>query len=264
MAKPLAGGDINEVFLLSSEKERYVLKLNSAKRFPGMFSAEGKGLELLAATKTFRIPKVKKIGEIDDTAYLLMEYILPGPSDQGFWEQFGKNLALLHQNTNEYFGLTHDNYIGSLHQSNQPHQSGIDFFLKERLLPQLEMAQGQGFQFQQWDVAIKNMADAIPDEKASLIHGDLWNGNYFTDHKGHAVLIDPAVCFAHREMDIAMMQLFGGFPNRVFEVYESIFPMLQGWKNRLDIWQLYYLLVHFNLFGSGYYNQVKSIIDRYS
>ncbi len=260
----LFGGDINEVYRLSGPEKDWVVKINDAATYPGMFEAELRGLELLESTKTFRVPKVIGNGEIENKSYLLIKFIEQGNPGPTFWESFGISLARLHQNTSETFGLDHSNYIGSLPQPNGNHSSAKDFYIHERLRPQFEMAERRGFRFEALERFLLNIENEIPVEGPSLIHGDLWNGNYLVDHNGAPVLIDPAVSFAPREMDFAMMHLFGGFPPVVFESYESIFPMLQGWKNRLDIWQLYYLLVHLNLFGSGYLSQVRAIVNRYS
>ncbi|NND63902.1 MAG: phosphotransferase [Flavobacteriaceae bacterium] len=260
----LTGGDINEVYLLKCSERDLVVKLNNAELYPGMFEAEAKGLKSLAQTDTFRIPKVIGTGEVEQSSYLLLEYIAVGSKKEDFWFSFGSNLARLHQKTRERFGYDIDNYIGSLPQRNGEGESASEFYIAERLLPQFKIARDSGFRFEPLEPFLSNISEEIPKEPPALIHGDLWNGNYLVDEAGDAVLIDPAVAFAPREMDAGMMHLFGGFPPSVWEGYESIFPMLQGWKNRLPIWQLYYLLVHLNLFGSGYLPQVKSIIRQYS
>ncbi|MCR9181418.1 MAG: fructosamine kinase family protein [Flavobacteriaceae bacterium] len=263
--KPLHGGDINEVFYLETDKGLFVLKRNLANRFPAMFEKEANGLRLLAKTHTFKIPDTIAQGEIDNHSYLLLEYISPGEKSTLFWETFGDQLARLHQNTAPFFGLDHDNYIGSLEQYNGCNiQNAAQFYIEKRLEPQLEWATKKGFTFKNLSSFYKNCANEIPNEPPALIHGDLWNGNYLVDKTGNPCLIDPAVCFASREMDLAMMQLFGGFPEKVFTIYNNNFPLENNWKNRLDLWQLYYLLVHLNLFGSGYYNQVNTIIKKYS
>ncbi len=263
--KALHGGDINEVFQLETDKGLFVLKCNQANRFPGMFEKEAKGLQILAETHTFTIPEIIAQGETEDLSYLLMEYISPAEKSKSFWETFGNQLAELHQNTAPQFGLDHDNYIGSLEQYNVCDiQNAPQFYIEKRLAPQFALATEKGFQFKNLPAFYKNASDQIPDEKPALIHGDLWNGNYLVDKTENPCLIDPAVSFASREMDIAMMHLFSGFPERTFETYNEIFPLETGWNNRLDLWQLYYMLVHLNLFGSGYYNQANIIIKKYS
>jgi fructosamine-3-kinase len=140
----------------------------------------------------------------------------------------------------------------------------VEFYISQRLEPQLKLAFEGGFKFGNLKGFFKNISEEIPEESPSLIHGDLWSGNFLVAHNGDPALIDPAVAFAPREMDLAMMKLFGGFSEEVFMTYNSIFPLCEGWKERTAIWQLYYLLVHLNLFGSGYWSQVKFILKRYS
>lgn len=263
--KPLHGGDIKEVFLVETNQGKFVLKINRANQFPGMFEAEAKGLKLLKNSQTFKIPEVINVGKTERHSYLVLEYISPGNRSPEFDKNFGVSLAKLHQNTAPNFGLDHDNYIGSLPQKNDgKYTTSADFYIKKRLIPQLQLATKKGFDFQNLDTFFKNIQNEIPDEPPALIHGDLWNGNYLADASGNPCLIDPAVCFASREMDLAMMQLFGGFADEVFYAYSEAFPLEKNWKSRTDLWQLYYLLVHLNLFGSGYYNSVNTILKKYS
>ena len=261
---PLAGGDINAVYLLKCDPNSYVIKLNSDLKFPGMFKAEAKGLEVLRNSKSFRVPEVLGYGEIQGRSYLIIDYIDLGIPDNDFWMRFAENLAVLHQTSSLSFGLDHDNYIGSLVQYNKSEKTASNFYIHQRLEPQLKMAYKQGFRLTETESFFKNISEEIPQEEPSLVHGDLWNGNYLVSNLGEAVLIDPAVAFAPREMDIAMMHLFGGFNESLFQEYNEIFPLAPGWHERIPIWQLYYLLVHLNLFGSGYLSQVQSIIKKFS
>ncbi|MCG2419501.1 fructosamine kinase family protein [Aequorivita sp. F47161] len=262
--KPLFGGDINQVFLLKCAEGNFVAKINNVSKFPGMFAAEAKGLSLLKSSKSFKIPEILGIGTIENSSYLLMEYMPTGQPNKDFWKVFAENLASLHKTTNDNFGLDHDNYIGSLPQQNDWCNAASEFYITQRLEPQFKMAADKGFHFKKLDVFFKNISEEIPNEPPSLIHGDLWNGNSIISEIGEAVLIDPAVAFAPREMDIAMMNLFGGFSEEVFSNYNAVFPLSKGWKQRIPLWQLYYLLVHLNLFGSGYLQQVQSNISKYS
>lgn len=263
-SKQLSGGDINQVFKLKCSEGDVVVKINDALKYPEMFSAEAKGLKLLKTSDSFKIPEIIDNGRIENVSYLLLEYISSGRSNSNFWEVFGENLASLHKTTQKEFGLTHDNYIGSLPQKNNSCVLASEFYISQRLEPQFKIASENGFQFKNLHIFFKNISNAIPKESPSLIHGDLWSGNYIISENGEAVLIDPAVAFAPREMDLAMMMLFGGFPNEVFDVYNSIFKIESGWRERISLWQLYYLLVHLNLFGMGYLGKVKSIVSKYS
>lgn len=259
----LSGGDINEVFLIESKTEKFVVKLNNAEQFPGMFEAEQNGLKKLLQPGAIDIPKPIKTGYIDSYSYLILEYKSQSSKSPDFWKIFGEQLALLHQNTSPQFGLETSNYIGSLPQYNDNRSSAGDFYIEMRLQPQIEQAKKNGFPLNIPAQFYKNCERTIPDESASLIHGDLWNGNFLVNSMGHPCLIDPAVAYASREMDLGMMKLFGGFSDELFDTYQEIFPLENGWKDRLDLWQLYYLLVHLNIFGAGYKQQVISIIEKY-
>ncbi len=263
-ASPLSGGDINAVFLLKCTSEDYVLKLNSADQFPGMFEAEAKGLRLLANSDSFTIPKVMGHGSSAGASYLLLEYIPSGAPQQGLWYEFSRQLASLHQTTSPRFGLDHSNYIGSLKQQNNWQEDAAQFYICERLEPQFAMARERGFHFSNLNSFYKNISEEISKEAPALIHGDLWNGNFLISSTRGPVLIDPAVAFAPREMDLAMMSLFGGFPSEVITSYNEIFPLAENWQDRISLWQLYYLLVHLNLFGASYLARVTHILKSYT
>ena len=260
----LTGGSINQVFLLTTSAGQKVLKVNVAERFPRMFEAEKEGLEALQKSKTIDVPEVLSLGQIDSTAYLLLEHIPEGRETSSFWSLFAENLAGLHKVSAKHFGFDSDNYIGSLPQYNSKEYSASDFYIKQRLEPQFKMASEGGFSFDGLDTIYKNIASEIPKEPPSLIHGDLWSGNYLINEQGLPCLIDPAVCYSPREMDLAMMKLFGGFSDEVFRQYEELFPLEPGFQQRIPLWQLYYLLVHLNIFGGSYLSRVQVILKSYS
>lgn len=263
-AKALSGGSINEVFLLETDVGKRIIKINAASKFPNMFQAEKTGLESLENANTLDVPKFFSVGEIGKTAYLLMEYKPEGNPVPGFWENFAEGLAKLHRNSNSHFGFSASNYIGSLPQYNGKESAAAEFYTNQRLEPQFKMASENGFSFKNLDKVFQNISQEIPDESPALIHGDLWSGNYLVNEKGLPCLIDPAVCYGPREMDLAMMKLFGGFSTEVFTKYHENFPLEPGFEKRIPLWQLYYLLVHLNIFGSGYFSQVGSIVKKYS
>lgn len=260
----LAGGSINQVYLLNSSSKKMVVKINDRHKFPGMFAAEKEGLEELRERQTFDAPEVLGIGETGAAAYLLLEYKEERSQKRHFWSSFARQLAALHKNSRDTFGFKTDNYIGSLPQFNNPRETASDFYILERLEPQVAMASKRGFSFGNLDRFYHNISEEIPNEPPALIHGDLWNGNFITNEMGLPCLIDPAVSYAPREMDLAMMKLFGGFPEKVFAEYNEIFPQENGFNERLPVWQLYYLLVHLNIFGSSYLPKVKRIFNRFS
>jgi len=265
--KAIGGGCINEAYTLITSESKYFIKYNSVSAFPSMFEKEASGLKILADTNTIAVPHVIGTGESGKYAWLLLQNIESNLAGRNFWNEFGTNLAELHRNTNDYFGLDHDNYIGSLVQSNKFHPDFFSFFISERIEPQLKEARNKG-SFSQSDVRyfdslFKLLHNIIPAEKPSLVHGDLWNGNYMVNTLGSPCLIDPAVYFGHREADIAMTQLFGGFQPEFYYAYNGAWPMEKDWQKRMDIFNLYPLLVHVNLFGGGYSSQVLRIIRQF-
>ena len=260
---PVSGGCINDCYKLETQKSNYFVKLNDTINF---FEEENKGLDLLRSTKTFFIPKVYEFGVFESSNFLLMEWIKEKNKSDNFWNFFAKNLSELHSTTNDIFGLDHDNYIGSLKQSNTYYYDGVEFFINTRLVPQLEKLNSLNNSsfFKKFDVLFNLLNEIIPVYQPSLLHGDLWSGNFLIDHNGHACIIDPAVYYGNREADIAMTKLFGGFSEEFYSNYNDYLPMLNGWQERMPIWNLYPLLVHANLFGSSYLNQINSILNKYN
>jgi len=264
---PVHGGDINHAFQVRTQGNSYFVKYNHAGCFPGMFRAEALGLKLLSKPGAPCVPEVIAYGESGKYSWLLLNYIAQGNYGINFWDDFGFALAQLHKNSQEKFGLEHDNYIGSLAQSNKYHTSWPEFFVKERLVKQFEMARNKGLidsgLMRSFENLLKAIPSIFPSEPPALLHGDLWSGNFMCDAHGKPCIIDPAVYYGFREMDIAMSKLFGGFASRFYESYNEAFPMAPGWQQRLDICNLYPLLVHVNLFGGSYLGSVKAIAEKF-
>ncbi|MDZ7742918.1 MAG: fructosamine kinase family protein [Bacteroidota bacterium] len=261
----LSGGDINEAYRIETDAGYFFVKLNSASRFPGMFEKEARGLSLLAKPAVIPVPEVILHGEANDDSFLILQNIESGSRASGFWDEFGKNLAKLHRNHAEAFGLKHDNYIGSLPQYNHQHPDWSSFFIEERLQRQLKMAVDAGRVDRSFNRAFDRlflrMQEIFPEEPPALLHGDLWNGNFMVNEKGKACIIDPAVYYGHREMDLGMSKLFGGFASEFYHAYNDEFPLEKGWEKRVDICNLYPLMVHVNLFGGAYAASVKNILN---
>lgn len=262
---PVGGGDINEAFKITSGTGSYFLKLNTVDWAADMFLAEKKGLELLSQSGIL-VPKPISVFNYENGAGLIMEWMETGGRSQSAWEAFGISLAKLHQCTSEQFGLDHDNYIGRLPQQNTIKDHWIDFYALFRLEFQIKMAIDSGLMkrksIQLYESAIMQFEKGLPKIEASLLHGDLWSGNLMFNQLKAPVFIDPAVYYGHREMDIAMMKLFGGFSTG-FDVYQDIYPLDAGWEERLQFYQLYYLLVHVNLFGGSYISSSMRILEYY-
>ena len=267
-SRPLSGGDNNDAFLIETAEGPFFLKTNRRPAALEMFKSEQKSLHLLQTNAAIAIPRVIKTEQTKAGAYLVLEYIRSGRPGHTFWEDFGRQLARMHQCTGPEFGLDFDNFIGILPQSNKPHQHWASFYISERLKPQVKLAFDAHLLTRQhlmeFEQLYQKLEDLLPQEPPTLIHGDLWSGNFICGPQQEAYLIDPAPAFAHREMDIAMAQLFGGFSPIFFSSYHHHYPLAPGLKERLPLYQLYYLLVHLNLFGASYSRSVLNIVQRYS
>ena len=261
----LTGGDINEVYQVFFQEKSVVIKINTSQLLLQLFEKEKQGLELLSKS-TFVVPKHIKTDSIDNLQYLIMDYIEQGSELN--WAVFGEKLAQLHQIQEKYFGLDHNNYIGSLKQVNQECGAWSEFYTNHRLIALTAKARDQGL-FEKkhcnWvEKLCQRLDELIPACKPSLIHGDLWSGNLLIDTSGHPVLIDPAVYYGHPEMDWAMLSLFGSYPVEALDHYQNLHPLEKGLNERKDIHQLYPLMVHLILFGKGYLNGVESTLKKYA
>jgi len=247
----------------------------------GMFAREAEGLRALATARAIRIPEVLAV----DSESLVLEMIREAPKKRTFFESFGRGFASLHDHRGPAFGFPHDNFIGSTPQSNEPldgpwgqvddeGERGEDgsswpgFFLERRLRFQVKLAANKGFGHdleRLLDRAEGPMMEllAASIEPPSILHGDLWGGNYVVDERGEACLVDPAAYYGHREADLAMTHLFGGFRPEFYDAYYEASPLAPGHQERLPIYQLYHLLNHLNLFGKAYYAQCLRILRRY-
>jgi len=264
---PMGGGCINNAVKVKTTVGEIFLKWNDAIKFQSMFETEAKGLMLLKSVNALGIPNVIAVGEAGSYSFIVLEFIEAGKRQKNFWQDFGSSLAALHKISSEFFGLNHDNYIGSLSQSNTQKNSWVEFFISERLEKQIAVAKNSGAinnsAIQQFNNLFRQLPEIIPEEKPSLLHGDLWNGNFMLGTDGKAWLIDPAVYYGHRKTDLAMTKLFGGFSEEFYETYNETLPLQPGFSERVDIHNLYPLLVHVNLFGGGYLQEVKNILQRF-
>lgn len=262
--QPIGGGSINSAAQLQTETSSYFLKWNDAAQFPGMFEAEAKGLQLLAAHSAFTVPEVLAQGIAEGHSFLLLEFLERGYTK---WKDAGVALAKMHRQTADQFGLDHDNYIGSLPQRNTRHASWKEFFANERIFPQLKMAIDRQRLTKNDLRAAENFCSRIdelfPVEAPALLHGDLWIGNFMFTTRGPSIF-DPAVYYGHREMDIAMSRLFGGFAPDFYDAYHAEFPLGKNWEQRMDYCNLYPLLVHVNLFDGGYVQQARVLLQPFA
>jgi fructosamine-3-kinase len=233
-----------------------------------MFQAEARGLAWLESANALAIPDVLAVGGDDGPAFLALELVEPGPRRPRFDEELGRGLAALHGAAPRTFGLDHDNFIGSLPQSNRPSARWADFYRSERLGAQLALAVARGRASSGMQRGFERLfarLDALlgPEEPPARLHGDLWGGNLHVTAAGAPCLIDPAAYGGHREIDLAMMRLFGGFSERVFAAYAEAHPLSPGHAERVALYQLYPLMVHVNLFGGGYARSVERTLEHY-
>jgi protein-ribulosamine 3-kinase len=271
----IGGGCIADARVATFEDGSKVF-VKRAAGAPEMFSREAEGLRALAATKAIRVPDVLAV----DEQALVLEMIRQAPMKRGFFEAFGQNFAMLHSHRGKACGFPHDNFIGSTRQLNQPLDGPWDqaaddgstwpeFFMERRLRFQVRLAAsgGHGHELEHLldrsearIIELLNAAIEVP----GILHGDLWSGNFMADDRGEACLIDPAVYYGHREADLAMTRLFGGFEPAFYNAYAEAWPLAPGHEDRLPIYQLYHVLNHLNLFGGGYFGQSKHILQRYA
>lgn len=268
-ASRLSGGDINDAYRIELEGGGCWFVKSSPTAPPTLFPAEERGLDWLRVKEALRVPEVRAVSGPDDpVGYLVLELLQPGAPGPGFDERLGRGLAALHRTRALAFGFDHDNFIGSLPQHNAPLLEWSQFYRTRRLEPQLQRAVNSGrasyAMRRGFDRLFTRLGELVgPPEAPCRLHGDLWSGNLHVGPHGEPCLIDPAVYGGHREVDLAMMRLFGGFAERVFLAYEEAFPLAPGASERVALYQLYPLMVHVNLFGGGYGASVERALARY-
>ena len=271
------GGDCNDAqLLLLTDGTRLFLKSNDIGNL-SFFTSERLGLLTIEKTGAIATPRVLAAGTDRELgiSFLLMDYIEEGKKQPDFFADFGRRLSALHKaDASSFvpggrFGFTEDNIIGFRPQINTPHNSFISFFRDCRLLPQITDAKKKGYlsadDLRMADHVLSHLDDYLIEPDApSLVHGDLWGGNYMTGNDGLAVLIDPAAHVSHREVDLAMSEMFGGFSEDFYRAYEEAFPLQQGYRDRRPLYDLYQMLNHLNQFGASYLGSVRRILARYA
>ena len=265
--RPLSGGDIHAAYHVDLSSGDVVFVKSSPGAPRGMFTEEARGLDWLRDAKALRIPSVVAVADEEDgPRFLALEYLAPGRPAAHFDETLGRGLAALHRCGAPSFGFSHDNYVGSLPQSNRAHPTWAAFYREERILPLVRRAVDRqklpASALTSFERLFARMETLVgPAEPPSRLHGDLWGGNLHTDEHGKPCLIDPAAYGGHREIDLAMMQLFGGFGAVVFDAYREAWPLAEGHEDRVPLYQLYPLLVHVNLFGGSYAAQTMRALE---
>lgn len=267
--KNLSGGCISNAYSLKLDNgQSLFLKVNENES-DDMFPKEANGLRELSKPNVIRVPKVYLV----EKGFIVLELIESGHKKKKFSEDFGIKFAKLHQYNSDKFGFFENNYIGSTPQINIPSEEAennwVKFYFNNRILYQYKLAEKNGYATDELREGVSELENKIEgiisgsEEKPSLLHGDLWGGNYMVDENGNACLIDPAVYYGHREADLAMTKIFGGFSAEFYHAYNEYFPLTEGYEYRENLYKLYHILNHLNLFGRGYYSQAISLITYY-
>jgi protein-ribulosamine 3-kinase len=262
----VGGGSINETYqVVTNSGQLFFLKCNKAATYPGLFKEERKGLAYLQ--QYIRTPAIIFDAVSGDWQLLLLEWIAPGTRTGTFWKNFGEELAKLHQQSHPQFGFSSHNYMGSLPQVNTYTTNWVDFFVKHRLRPQVELASHNGLLPARWlkpfEKLYTELLSIFPEEKPSLLHGDLWSGNFICNQDSAPVLVDPAVYYGHRSVDLAMTTLFGQFDKQFYEAYHYYYPLPANYEEQWSTANLYPLLIHLNLFGSGYLASITDTLQHW-
>lgn len=263
--RSIGGGCINSGYAVSDGDRTYFVKLNQASQL-AMFTAEAAGLKQMVATQTIRVPQPICWGTTGNSAYLVLEWLELGRSNSAAaWEAMGQQLAAMHRHTSTSgFGWQQKNTIGSTPQINTWTTDWTEFWTEHRIGYQLQLGQRRGGNFPKGN----QLLAAIPRLLAghtplpSLVHGDLWSGNAAVIQSGEPVIFDPAIYYGDREVDLAMTELFGGFPTAFYQGYNQAFPLDAGYQQRKTLYNLYHILNHFNLFGGSYEGQANRMIDQ--
>lgn len=271
--RPVFGGDINRAYALNlSNREVIFMKANTRQKL-AIFEGEAEGLDFIRQTGTLRSPEVLGIGTDGDLSFLLLEFIRSGRKNRASSEELGIGLARMHQAETSAFvkggryGALHDHLLGSGIQDNRPRDSWVQFFAECRLRPQFERAVNYFDKStrKRIDSFLDRLGNWIPEpDHPSLLHGDLWAGNYMIDDQDHPWLIDPAAYVGHAETDLALTELFGGFDSTFYAAYRSAAGEDPRYRERRDIYNLYHLVKHLNLFGTGYLPSVLSVLWKYT
>lgn len=263
--KSVSGGCINAAYVISDSTRRYFVKVNDAVHLR-TFEAEAAGLQALGSAKAVRVPHVICAGANANAAWLALEFIALVRRSANTDAVLGRAVAKLHMRRSDTFGWDRDNTIGPTPQVNTRTTDWATFWCVRRLEPQLELARANGYSGNVQVLGAKlleRVRDVLNHQPApALLHGDLWSGNAAADENGAPVLFDPAVYYGDREADIAMTELFGGFTHEFYRAYEDVLPLDSGYAVRKDVYNLYHVLNHVNLFGGSYLGQAERMIAK--
>ena len=259
----VGGGCINQGYKISGNGTEYFVKLNDASQVE-MFAAEALGLKQMYATQTITVPQPICWGTAESSSYIVLEWLGLGRGNSQSWGAMGRQLAQMHRKgKKDRFGWSQNNTIGSTPQINDWMDNWADFFAEQRIGYQLKLAKRRGGSFPDIGKVVDAVRSRLADRQpqASLLHGDLWSGNAAITTDGAPVILDPATYYGDREADLAMTELFGGFPTAFYNGYNEAWQLDSGYQQRKKIYNLYHVLNHFNIFGGGYASQAQRTID---
>lgn len=263
-ARPIGGGNVSRSYAVKTNEGNFFIKTNRVQ-LVDMFDKEVQNLDLLRQYIPDSIPEVLGYGTIEQMSFIVLKLVEAGKRIGAFWEDFGRTLASLHQVHHTHFGLHYDNYIGSLYQSNTLHTDWITFFIEQRIWPQAHKAEqllGTDM-LSQFEKLCQRLPELLTQGKPTLLHGDLWSGNFTMNQMGKVCLVDPSSYYGNREIELAFTKLFGGFDDAFYSAYQEIVPVDKGFfDTRMDIYNLYPLLVHVNLFGGWYISSVRETLKK--
>lgn len=268
--KPVTGGDINEAYVAMTDSNTFFVKAHR-EMTEEFYKSEADGLRLMGRQNGVRVPEVYGVFALEAPrrSGLVMEWVEPG-AKQGLGKELARTVSSLHSAAGPRFGYNQTTYLGKIPLANEWYDNWCEYYRKMRLEPQQKIAAQRGFMTyereRRMDDILSRLEEWIPAAGITprLLHGDLWAGNWLPDHNGKVYLIDPSVFYGHHEMDLAMTELFGGFSNTFYDLYSEHINIDREYENRKPLYQLFYLLMHLNTFGTVYVSQVDAVLKRYS
>ena len=261
----VGGGSINAAYRYAIDGHQFFIKYNN--EVEGIIEKEVDGLKAISKVNCIATPEVIAFDKKDGYEILVLPFITGALKTENAWKNFGRQLAEMHQQDAPHYGWYQNNFIGSLQQTNKKTPNFIEFFMDQRLKPQIELALKKHYfssqEVDQFEQLFKKLHEILPDTKPSLVHGDLWSGNFMIGEKETPYLIDPSIHYNFRETDMAFTHLFGGFNKEFYEAYNYHLPLENEFEKRIPLYNIYPLLVHLNLFGRGYYSSVMNNLNLY-
>ncbi len=263
----IGGGEINQSYKVITNQGVFFLKVHDLDRYPKMFEKENYALQVLAKTQTVEVTKCVGICVEEGQEFMFLEYIESAPMQANFWSLLGENLASMHTQTSRYFGFQEDNYLGSIIQLNNRISNWGQFYIKNRLLPNVRKANENQFldaaHLRKFEKYFKIVEVLFPEEEPALVHGNLWKEHVMAGGNGNPVLCNPSAYFGHREMDIALTRSVGTFNKEFYEAYHSTYPLQEDWEVRVDFCLMYYALVNLNTYGIPYLPSVEDKLNKW-